>query len=320
MGTHKWKFRPRFRTNGYGWSGSTLAAKRLREALSEIKTVHRKDPALAGEGAVILMEKIWPAFQHIDTSSGALGSAVYKAVHTLVDLLVRIDVDDGTREKWLERLWTAVKNDGVDYLAPVRERWGELCVTPERASQYADTFLPGLRRAWSDSHHGYFLGEPACLSCLLKAERYEELLELIDQAQFVWWHYRQYGFPALGDLIATTPSAPGKWFATAKTFGYLDLAGELAHQSPVQIGTLLRAAREYEETSPEFTFQVAQAALKWLHQGEFYEITGTDVIQARQYALSASDALGLRNETETYITQLADDPGTDSFVSKFLRL
>jgi len=35
--THKWTFKSRFRTNAYGWKGTTLASKRLKEAVSEIK-------------------------------------------------------------------------------------------------------------------------------------------------------------------------------------------------------------------------------------------------------------------------------------------
>ena len=53
---------------------SRLACQRLREAVSEIKKVAKKDPVLGAEGAVRLMEKLWPALQHEDSSSGALGS------------------------------------------------------------------------------------------------------------------------------------------------------------------------------------------------------------------------------------------------------
>ena len=49
------------------------------EAVTEIKRVARTDPVTAGDGVVSRMERIWPAFQHVDTSSGALGSAVYWA-------------------------------------------------------------------------------------------------------------------------------------------------------------------------------------------------------------------------------------------------
>jgi len=37
--SHKWTFKSRFRANAYGWKGSSLASKRLKEAVSEIKKV-----------------------------------------------------------------------------------------------------------------------------------------------------------------------------------------------------------------------------------------------------------------------------------------
>ncbi len=77
---YKWTFPARFRTGAYSWKASRLASQRLREAVSEIKKVTKKDPVLGAEGAIRLIEKLWPALEHIDTSSGALGSAVNKAL------------------------------------------------------------------------------------------------------------------------------------------------------------------------------------------------------------------------------------------------
>ena len=48
-----------------------LAIGRLKEAAAEIRSVAKSDPVAAGDGVVSLMEHIWPAFQGIDTSSGA---------------------------------------------------------------------------------------------------------------------------------------------------------------------------------------------------------------------------------------------------------
>ena len=101
---HKWVFPARFRTGAYSWKASRLACQRLREAVSEIKKVAKKDPVHAVEGAVRLMEKLWPALEHIDTSSGALGSAVYKALDALIPIIVKAPADDKTRGKWLARL------------------------------------------------------------------------------------------------------------------------------------------------------------------------------------------------------------------------
>jgi len=101
---HRWIFPARFRTGAYRWNGSKLAIHRLREAVSEIKKIAKKDPLLGAEGAVRLMEKIWSA-RHIDTSSGALGSAVYKTLHALIPVIVKAPADNETRDQWLDRLW-----------------------------------------------------------------------------------------------------------------------------------------------------------------------------------------------------------------------
>jgi len=43
---HKWEFRARFRRNAFGWK-SQPAIKRVKEAVSEIKKIGRKDKVLA---------------------------------------------------------------------------------------------------------------------------------------------------------------------------------------------------------------------------------------------------------------------------------
>ena len=195
---HKWTFPARFRTGAYSWKGSKLACQRLREAVSEIKKVARKDPVAAAEGAVRLMEKLWPAFQYIDTSSGALGTAVYRALEALIPIVIDAPAGRKTRDKWLDRLWMAIEEDGVDYLGPVGDRWGELCGSLEVANRWADTLAPTLRACWSDPRPGnYFRGTTACLSCLLVAGRYDELFDLLAFDRYPIWHYRRYGVEAL---------------------------------------------------------------------------------------------------------------------------
>ena len=83
----KWEFRNRFRINAFGWKGSSLAIKRLDEAVKEIRKT--KDPIFRAEGAILLCERMWPALQQIDSSSGALGTATNKAVHELVQFMDR---------------------------------------------------------------------------------------------------------------------------------------------------------------------------------------------------------------------------------------
>jgi len=142
---HPWSFRQRLRTRAFGWRGSKLAIERLREAVGEIKTVARYDPETAAEGAVLLMERLWPALQAIDSSSGALGNATNRTAHELIEIVLAAPAEGARLERQLDRLWTAIEEDGVDFLSEVRDRWGELCRTPERASRAADDFLPGLR-------------------------------------------------------------------------------------------------------------------------------------------------------------------------------
>lgn len=69
---HEWEFAPRFRRNAFGWQ-SQAAIKRVREAVTEIKAVARRDPVLAATGAVLFLEKVSPALEQVDSSSGAEG-------------------------------------------------------------------------------------------------------------------------------------------------------------------------------------------------------------------------------------------------------
>jgi hypothetical protein len=170
----------------------------LKEAVTEIKNVARVDPATAGDGVVSLMERIWPAFQDVDTSSGALGGAVYWAQDELLPIAIKAPVDRKTRDKWLDRLWQAIEDDGVDYLSPVGERWGELCGSREVASCWTDRFLGLLRTAWSDPRPGnYVRGTSVCLSSLLAARRHQDLLEVLALQRFPFWHDRKFGMQAL---------------------------------------------------------------------------------------------------------------------------
>jgi len=195
---HTWAFKARLRSRAFGWKGSHLACQRLKEAVTEIKKVARADPKTAGDGFVSLMERIWPAFQDVDTSSGALGGAVSWAQDELLPIAIEAPADPKTREKWLDRLWQAIQDDGVDYLWMVEDRWGELCGSPEAASCWADQLLGLLRAAWSDPRPGnYVRGTSVCLSSLVAAGRHRELLEVLALQRFPFWHDRKFGMQAL---------------------------------------------------------------------------------------------------------------------------
>jgi tetratricopeptide (TPR) repeat protein len=196
--SHKWAFKPRFRARAFGWHGSRPAIERLKQAVSEIRAVARREPVLAADGAVWLMERLWPAFEQIDTSSGALGGAVNWTLGELIPVIAAAPADAKTRDRWLDRLWQAIQDDGVSYLWLVEERWGDLCASAEVASRWADEILPLLRRVWSEARPGDFVsGTDLCLSSLLAAARYRELLDVLALKERPIWPWRRYGIRAL---------------------------------------------------------------------------------------------------------------------------
>jgi hypothetical protein len=208
-----WTFRTRFRRHAFGWR-SQPAIKRIKEAVSEIKTAARKDPILGGEGAVLFLEKISPAIEQVDSSSGTIGTAVNNAIETLVPIIEKAPANDNLRDQWLERLWRAVEDDDIPYIELLPDHWGTLCVTPERASRWADDFIDLVRTAWGPNPklHGYYKGTAACLSALLKAGRYTEILALIELGPHKFWHDRKWGMKA---LLAMGKKAEALRFAEA---------------------------------------------------------------------------------------------------------
>lgn len=201
---HHWEFTSRFRRSAFGWK-SQPAIQRVRQAVSEIKKVARRDPVLGAEGAVLLLERVSPALERVDSSSGAIGTAVNHAIEELVAIIARAPADAETREGWLERLWEAHENDEIPYIERLGDFWGDLCASREIASAWADRLVRIVEMAWSPDPElrGFFHGTTACLSALLRAARYEEILTLLQKAPFVFWPYRQWGVRALAALGRT---------------------------------------------------------------------------------------------------------------------
>lgn len=196
MPAHKWQFAARFRRNAFGWRSAT-PIKRIKEAIKEIKQVAKQNPELAAEGSVRLLEKLSPALMHVDSSSGALGNAVNKAIDTLVPIIIKPDVTQEQRQAWLQRLWQAIEDDEMPYLEHLGDRWGELCKTPELASAWADDFMPTVRHTWELSARHFFNGTMPCLSALLAAGRYQDLIDLVALSPDPFWHYRRWVVYAL---------------------------------------------------------------------------------------------------------------------------
>ena len=349
--SHKWAFKAGMRAGAFGWRGSAKAIVRLKSASAEIRAVRRTDPVAAADGVVALAERIWPAFEHIDTSSGALGAAVRRTQEQMLPILIEAPADEQLRAAWLERLRAAILDDGVDYLAPISERFGEIAAFETLQNAHADRDMDLVRASWSD--HARFSHAPTAtltLSCLLEAGRHQELLALLalqkthlwfdekfgaeallrqgreDEAlaraaallegdRKPWGHhgvarfcegillrqgkaeeaYRRFGLPSasgntwlamwrdlvkhypdrdprgiLEDLIALH-GRKGKWFAAAKTAGYLDIALDCASDPEAAPATLIRSARDFAGKDPAFATQVALYAIAHLLAGRGFD-------------------------------------------------
>lgn len=199
---HTWEFRARFRRDAFGWK-SQPAITRIKQAVNEIRKVAKTDHALGAEGAVLFLERLAPALERIDSSSGAIGSAVYRAIDELVPVIATADVEVHVRQAWLERLWQAIQEDEMPYIESLGDRWGELCVHPHLASRWADEFLPFTRHVFSDEARPgeYFKGTAPCLSAMLAAGRHDELIALIAQSRWrMMLDYRIFAVRALAAI------------------------------------------------------------------------------------------------------------------------
>ncbi|MEQ1916781.1 MAG: hypothetical protein ABL856_08665, partial [Gallionella sp.] len=117
----------------------------------------------------------------------------------LVPIIAKPNIEPAIRQRWLERLWAAVEDDGMTYIESLGDYWGELCASPEMASAWADHFCPLLEYTWSQksSGHGFYKGTITCLASLYASGRHDELLNLLDKAPFKWWFQRRWGVKAL---------------------------------------------------------------------------------------------------------------------------
>ena len=198
MSKHKWEFSARFRRHAFGWR-SNVPMQRIKEALSEIRKEARKNPVIAAEGAILLLEKLSPSLSHVDSSSGAIGSAVYNAIEVLVPIIAKPVVAIEVRQQWLERLWDALQDDDIPYIEHLEYFWGKLCATSEMASDWADKFIPVIKQMWeyNSGCFEFFKGTIPCFSALFAAKRYDELLTLLHKAPYKSWHFREWGIKAL---------------------------------------------------------------------------------------------------------------------------
>ncbi len=185
--------------------------------MNEIKGVSRRDQILAAEGCVLLIERLSPALEPVDGSSGAMGTAVNNAIDQLVPIISEAEVDATTREGWLERLWAAHEADRMPYIEALADYWGELCGSKEVAAEWGSRLEGATRMALSPDPalHGYFHGTTACLSALYRAEQYQEIVDILVVDAI--WPYKRWAVRALAamgkksEAIRYAESCRGPW-------------------------------------------------------------------------------------------------------------
>jgi hypothetical protein len=265
---HTWEFRARFRRHAFGWR-SQPAIQRLKQAVSEIKKTARCDPVLGANGAVLLLERLSPALEHVDSSSGAIGTAVNHTIAELVPIIAGAPADARTREKWLERLWAAHEADEIPYIEHLADAWGDLCASKHVAAAWADRLIGITRLALSPDRNvrGYFHGTTACLSALYRAERYQDLIDLLSREDF--WPYKRWAIKAIAALgrhseaIRLAEASRGPWTSNADvdrlceqillSAGSTDEAyrryGLVANQAATYLGTFRAVVQKYPDKS-----------------------------------------------------------------------
>ncbi|MFZ4539234.1 hypothetical protein [Propionivibrio sp.] len=140
--------------------------------------------------------------QNIDSSSGAIGSAVNRAIDVLVPIIANAPTDIPTRRKWLEQLYQAHAEEEVPYIEILGDYWGELRASPELAAEWADCLAETVGANWNSTreNHGFFHGTTMCLSALVTAGRHDQLFALLEKAPYLSWSYRQWGVKAFAAM------------------------------------------------------------------------------------------------------------------------
>lgn len=276
---HKWTFKPRFRRQSFGWR-SQPAIQRIKEAVSEIKQVRRQDPVLAAEGAVAFLERVSPALENVDSSSGTIGTAVNRAIDQLVPIIAEAQADDGLRRRWVDRLFEALQDDQIPYIEALGDYWGDVCATKEIASEQASALIGITRHVLGpDRTPGeFFTGTSACLSALHKAERFEELIEIAG-GEDVFWPYKRWAVRALialdrkAEALRLAEASRGPWSSDLAidrlgeeillSSGMVEEAyrryGLTAHGATTYLATLRAVMRKYPSKTPAAILQALVA-------------------------------------------------------------
>lgn len=242
--------------------------------------------------------------------------------------------DQKTRERWLDRLWAAHEADKIPYVERLADHWGELCISKEVASRWADELLGITRMALSPDPklHGHFRGTAACLSALYTAVRYGEIVDILQLDTI--WPYKRWAvrtFAAMGkkaEAIRYAESCRSPWASDHEIdsmcegillpSGLIEEAVELASSGPCDPKTLIRAARDFAQKEPGFSVEVGLLALRWLGEGYGYEVTRADVWHAYTHLMGAASSDGRHDETRKRVSEIVGSEAAAGFVKSVL--
>lgn len=195
---HEWEFAQRFRSGELSWK-TQPAVKEVKAAVREIKKVAKKEPELVAEGVTLFFENISQGLSNVDTSAGAIVGVLAKGIAELVAVFAKVTLTPDVRRAMVERIYQAYRADQMGVTESLGDLWGSLCSDKDIAGEWADALLEECKLAWGPERgRGYIArGMPICLSSLLFAGRYPELLELLDLAPRKTWTYHHFGVRAL---------------------------------------------------------------------------------------------------------------------------
>ncbi len=162
----------------------------LHRAVGELRRAARPDPLRAGEGAVLLCERLPATLETIEDPVGTVAAAVARSVDALAPLITAAPTSPTQREQWLARLWAALAGETGAHLRRLAEHWGRLCATPQRAAAWAQRLLLAAGEVGSAA-------SVACLASQVAAGQHDAALELLASRAIAVWPERQFGVLAL---------------------------------------------------------------------------------------------------------------------------
>lgn len=255
-----------------------------------------------------------PALEQVDSSSGAIGSAVSHAIAALVPVIAQAPCDGATRDAWLERLWTAHDADEIPYIERLGDYWGDLCASREVASRWADRLMDDTRRALAPAKptRAFFKGTSACLSALLASQRFDELMQILATETF--WPYKLWSVKALlaqgrkAEAVRQAEACRGPWTNDRAVDAMCEeilLSSGLAEEAYRRYGLSAHTAGSYAATFRAVTKRYPDRAAREV----LADLVGTTPGMEGKWFAAAKDA-GFLDDAITLARRSPVDPKT----------